>query len=472
MQEANERFKVCESEVDKVFSGEAVTATFKQADVTPAASHSEPRKLRLTRLWKCNLNGIAANILVAPVNGKPRMLVVNGFKAITEIGLDGVVGESHSGNLTEKELITNLRTAVGRDGKRTFAAFGPWQQRIRFFDDNLRPTVIYPEDALENPHPGITDVELADLLGDGHVNAYVGFGGVVGVKSVSLEGKPLASCRAIFNIGRVTAGPPDAMHHRQLYCVTDGANVAILDPKLQVSDSTKLAGDGILEGLLQADLTADGRVTWCELLRHPDARQPVAGQYTAIGLNVRGESIWKYDLPFGSIRTVEPIVVGRILPGTASQWILPGCDGSIHILAADGTPIDRFNYGAKSTAWPPSRSTASRCCSSVRQTVSKRCAWSSGSSVPVWKHGILCPSCWSPGFSRLFHRNCRLKPGLQRLRRSEPCLHSDSLQSYRICCQPLSCYAPPQRRQKKPVSTWFGAQKAIGTVPWNCKTGG
>ena len=41
------------------------------------------------------------------------------------------------------------------------------------------------------------------------------------------------------------------MHHRQLYCVTDGANVAILDPKLQVSDSIKLGGDGVLEGLLR-----------------------------------------------------------------------------------------------------------------------------------------------------------------------------------------------------------------------------
>ncbi|MGD0900645.1 MAG: hypothetical protein ABR915_22665, partial [Thermoguttaceae bacterium] len=27
-------------------------------------------------------------------------------------------------------------------------------------------------------------------------------------------------------------------------------------------------------------------------------------------------------------------------------WILPGCDGSIHFVSADGRPIDRFNYGA------------------------------------------------------------------------------------------------------------------------------
>ena len=37
--------------------------------------------------------------------------------------------------------------------------------------------------------------------------------------------------------------------------------------------------------------------------------------------------------------------MGRLLPGAARQWLLPGSDGSIHVLAADGTLIDRFNYG-------------------------------------------------------------------------------------------------------------------------------
>ena len=40
---------------------------------------------------------------------------------------------------------------------------------------------------------------------------------------------------------------------------------------------------------------------------------------------------------------------GRLLPGPARQWLLPGSDGSIHVLAADGTPIDRFNYGEQVT---------------------------------------------------------------------------------------------------------------------------
>jgi hypothetical protein len=30
----------------------------------------------------------------------------------------------------------------------------------------------------------------------------------------------------------------------------------------------------------------------------------------------------------------------------AGQWLLPGADGSIHILSADGRLFDKFNYGA------------------------------------------------------------------------------------------------------------------------------
>ena len=76
----------------------------------------------------------------------------------------------------------------------------------------------------------------------------------------------------------------------------------------------------------------------------PDPQQ-TSGRFTALGLSPGGNVLWKYALPSGTQQTVESIVVGRLLPGTALQWLLPGSDGSIHVLAADGTLIDRFNYG-------------------------------------------------------------------------------------------------------------------------------
>ena len=81
----------------------------------------------------------------------------------------------------------------------------------------------------------------------------------------------------------------------------------------------------------------------------------VAGQLSAnlvAGLAIDTESLgggvlWRYSLPTGlQPQPIEPIIAGRLARDGPSVWLLPGPDGSIHILAADGRLIDRFNYGA------------------------------------------------------------------------------------------------------------------------------
>ena len=200
---------------------------------------------------------------------------------------------------------------------------------------------------MENRNPGLTDVELGDLEGDGRIKAYVGFGGSVGVKCVSLQGTPIWSCRSLFNVGRVLPGPANAQGHRDLFCISDANSLAILDATGQLRDAARVPGEGILQSLVHADLTGSGQETWCGILHLPDNQQLATGHFTAMGLNTKGEVTWKYELPFGTQQPVEPIVVGRLLSGTARQWILPGSDGSIYVLAADGTPIDHFNYGSQ-----------------------------------------------------------------------------------------------------------------------------
>jgi len=43
---------------------------------------------------------------------------------------------------------------------------------------------------------------------------------------------------------------------------------------------------------------------------------------------------------------IEPIISGKITRDGPGQWILPGPDGSINFVTADGKPFDAFNYGA------------------------------------------------------------------------------------------------------------------------------
>ena len=42
---------------------------------------------------------------------------------------------------------------------------------------------------------------------------------------------------------------------------------------------------------------------------------------------------------------IEPILVGKVTRDGPGQWILPGPDGSIHFLSADGKPLDKYNTG-------------------------------------------------------------------------------------------------------------------------------
>jgi outer membrane lipoprotein-sorting protein/peroxiredoxin len=346
--EYQQQLKEVEKAIDLQFSGEVQTDT---VPVQPAAmaARSGPAKLRLKPLWKCAAIRPAGNILVTQDHGGgPRIFVIEDYRTVSELSTDGKRIANYSPPIAKEEFFINLRTGVGRDGKRYFATFARVGQRFHLFDEKFNYLRSYPADALEHRHSGISDVVLDDLDGDGALKAYVGFFGTVGVQCVSLQGTRIASCRTLFNIGSVVPAAANAQGHRELYCVNDFSSVAILDAKLQLRDAVRLIADGTIHALVQADLTSSGRPTWCSIMFAPGP-QLASGQFTALGLNPSGQVVWKYPLPSGTEQPVESIVVGRVLPGTSRQWVLPGADGSIHVLAADGTLIDRFNYGEQVT---------------------------------------------------------------------------------------------------------------------------
>ncbi len=71
---------------------------------------------------------------------------------------------------------------------------------------------------------------------------------------------------------------------------------------------------------------------------------------TACGISLDGKELWNYTLPPGVHgRPIEVIATGDLTGEAAKQWVIAGADGSIHILAADGKPIDKFNTGAMLT---------------------------------------------------------------------------------------------------------------------------
>ena len=321
----------------------------RQLPETKTAERSEPASLKLTPLWKCTEVQSPGNILAFhDKDGTPRLAVVEYGKSVSigeigksvaEIGLDGKLIALHKLDIAENEIIGSLRTNVGADGKRYTVAFLSTQQRCHLLDENWNLLVSYPKDALDKPHSGIADVELGDLDGDGTLEMYVSYWGVVGVQGVSLEGERLWANRSLSNAVGMAIGAPDDKGRRNLYCTNSTGSLVVLDAEGQRQGEVTISGR-MLHWIAAADLRGNGQLSWSGMTA------PKPGENVAIGLSLDGDALWNYALPTGVQRQpIEPIIPGRVTREGPGQWIFPSPDGSIHILAADGAPLDTYNSG-------------------------------------------------------------------------------------------------------------------------------
>ena len=206
---------------------------------TKIAPPSAPEHLKLSLLWKCTELKSPGNILVSPppasatgsasalpgvppAGPAPRLLVVENARSIAEVGLDGKLIAVHPLGLAAGEYIGHLRAAAAADGKRYVAAFLWMQQRCHVIDEKWSVVCHYPDNALQHPHSGITDVELGDLEGRGNPKLLLGYAGVVGVQEASIDGHFLWSNRQVFNVSRLAIGDPNPTG-RQALLVADGS---------------------------------------------------------------------------------------------------------------------------------------------------------------------------------------------------------------------------------------------------------
>ncbi len=296
--------------------------------------------MKLTQLWTSTDLRSPGNICVMPgKDGTPRLAVVENWRSVAEIGLDGRLIALHKLNISEKEAVGNLRTAVGADGRRYTVAWMVSQQRCHVLDNDWNMVASYPENALENPHSGISDVELGDLGGDGTLKLYVGYWGVVGVQCASLKGESIWRNRELANVFGMAIGAADGKGRRNLYCTNNTGSLAVLDAQGQTQGNITVP-KRTLHWIVAADLRGDKKPLWCGL-----AAEKV-GEEVAVGFSLDGRELWHYALPSGAqTKPIEPIIPGKLTREGPGQWILPGPDGSVHVLAADGMPLDAFNSG-------------------------------------------------------------------------------------------------------------------------------
>ncbi len=319
-----------------------VNPTILQEEILQSslAEKSKPKVMKLDALWTCREIEMPGNLLpLVDSRGQARLLVINAGREIVELDARGAVAARHELALPPEEYIAFLRLGVGADGRRRYVGQMPGMQQFHVFDENWKRLLSFPADAHKFPHAGIGDVQIADLDGDGTVEICVGYRDVVGVKGVSLTGDVLWSQRTFANIFKMAAGGPEADGRRRLFCTNDQVSLVALDGQGKVVGKLDLGGQ-LLYWIAAADLDRDGRTEMCGLAA------PKLSENRAIGLTPDGQLAWNYELPKGLPGLfVELVLPAWLRADRSGQWLLVGADGSLHVVSAEGKPIDRFNYG-------------------------------------------------------------------------------------------------------------------------------
>jgi hypothetical protein len=305
------------------------------------APRSEPKAFRLERLWRCTELKSPGNLLVVPAaSGPPKLLALDSWKTVAEIGPNGKVIASHTLALPEQEAGTFLRSGAGADGKRYYAVSGIMQQQVHLFDENWKKLVSFPEDALKNPHAGIADVQFGDLDGDGKLEMLISYFQDVGVHGVSLEGKRLWANRTLAMVRRIAVWAQDPKGPRSLLCTNSLGSLVILDGQGKRQGEISIPRR-LVHWIVAADLRGDQQMDLCGLYLAE------FGVSVAVGIDPKGAELWSQALPKGvHRRPVEEIVPGNLAASGPGQWLLPGPDGSIYVITADGKPLDHWDTGS------------------------------------------------------------------------------------------------------------------------------
>ncbi len=268
-------------------------------------------------------------------SGSDHLLVVDGWRTLVKLDADGNVIARDEIPLPPRESINVLRKSMTSD---LFVVYSIAGRHVHIVDrENKVLFRVFDSKGSDR----VRDSRLADLNGDGIDELYVSWTGERGTEVYRPEMKD-AQLQVFFETG-----------WRDSAVVSDQAN----SQKLIVCDQDSL--------LKLVSVDGDGKAILSAVSTGIDSAVRVRTAITSngtpstcvVGTDSRGE--WKAALLDSQLRQtaifpigpqqfetqIEPIAFGNP-PGTQPGiWSLAGSDGSVTIISADGTLIDRWNTG-------------------------------------------------------------------------------------------------------------------------------
>jgi hypothetical protein len=304
---------------------------------------SEPREIKLRELWTCReLKSPGNFVLVDDAGQPPRVFVIEGLRTVTEIGPEGKVVSRHTLDLPPQTGITYVRTAVGKDGQRLFAAAAPLAAQVHLFDERWQLTGSLP--AADQSPLALVDLALADVNdGDGTVEVLTANVDDIGLVALDTDGQTVWRNATFPNVFSIAVTPPNDVGSWGMLVTGEAGSILRVNRFGREEPPVKI-GQWQIARLLPARFAGAKQAAMLGLAADPQGR-PVA-----VGITSDLNEAWNYPLPVGAHqRPIEPIAAGNLLAGHAGEWWLAGPDGSIHVITEDGELFDHFNYGAALT---------------------------------------------------------------------------------------------------------------------------
>lgn len=315
---------------------------------TVIRKRTEPKRLKLEELWTNKETKSPGNLCVFAGDDKQdHLLVITGWRGVTELTAEGKPLSHHELPIPAQAAVTYLRTAKDSKGRRHYLAAAPLAPELYLFDEDWKLKLTHPSS------PGsplqLGDAQLAWLEGADELSVYAGYVDLVGLQSISLDGKVNWRSRSFPNVLSVAVvpGKSAAPTGSGLFLSGDAGTV------LQVNGAGKEQPPGWVRTL--DDKLAISHITAAPFV---DAKQAsflgiasgAKGEFMAVGFDAALKRWWHYLLPPGAHqRPIEPVTSGELLPERAGTWVIAGPDGSIHFISEDGELTDSFYYGAAIT---------------------------------------------------------------------------------------------------------------------------